>query len=49
MGLTPATLPVTGITLTAQLSNSDNSNCWQTTFVIATAKNSDKQFKAKGP
>lgn len=34
--------------VTVQLSNSDNSNCWQSTFT-SFKKNVDAQFKATAP
>ena len=50
LGLTAATLPFTSPNVLVQLSNSDNSNCFQTTFPVASAKkNTEGLFKAKGP
>jgi len=50
LGLTAATLPFAGTDVLVQLSNSDNSNCFETDFPIASAKkNTEGQFKAKSP
>ena len=51
LDLTAGTLPLSGTAdVIAQLSNSDNSNCWQSTFPTASLKkNTDAEFKAKTP
>jgi hypothetical protein len=51
LDLDASTLPFdSASTVTVQLSNSDNANCWQSTFAPASVKtNPDRQFKAKTP
>jgi hypothetical protein len=51
LDLTAATLPLNNsATVTAQVSNSDNNNCWEGTFPTTSfKKNTDAQFKAKSP
>lgn len=51
LDLVADTLPLPGVAdVIVQLSNSDNANCWQSTFPAASVKeNSDKLFKAKTP
>ena len=49
--LTPATLPLDATAgVTVQVHKSDNSNCWEAVFPLASViKNDQAQFKAKIP
>lgn len=51
LDLTASTLPLSDAAdVIVQLSNSDNSNCWQATFPAASVKkNTDAEFKARTP
>ena len=50
LDLDAATLPLGASDVIVQLSNSDNANCWQSTFAPAAVKSdSDTLFKAKTP